>query len=297
MSVDHELMSRTHVQFPLPGETSQVDTAIRLFKLARIVGTTLEGLYTTTQRRGGVAKIAHLQAELDAWARVNEGASPEIDNADVSTMTSNASVSTDQSLATLYLKVSHNVATVHVHRPALAFTTAHPQYAASLKACGQASADLIRLLAHGLVGNESPFEYLDPSLKAQSQAKPWPEALTALLLYPNGVHMLWQAGLTVIFSRLKGHHITQDQDEVLIFSCIEALRYLQSHADDVGGHVSQCADVLDLLRTKVFSDTQIPPELDHLQWNIWDWPLESALELANTLNTAPLDLHPNSEEW
>uniref|UniRef100_A0A0D2Y6K2 Transcription factor domain-containing protein n=1 Tax=Fusarium oxysporum (strain Fo5176) TaxID=660025 RepID=A0A0D2Y6K2_FUSOF len=69
-SVDHNLLSRTHVEFPLPGERSQVDTAISLFKLARIIGRTLEDLYTTTRRRGGVAKIARLQAELNMWERV-----------------------------------------------------------------------------------------------------------------------------------------------------------------------------------------------------------------------------------
>ena len=51
--VDHELLARSHVAFPLPGEASQVDTALLLFKLGGITGQTLEKLYTTTQRRGG----------------------------------------------------------------------------------------------------------------------------------------------------------------------------------------------------------------------------------------------------
>lgn len=51
--------------FPLPGEASQVDTALLSFRLARIFGQILEKLYTTTQRRGGVTKITQFQMELD----------------------------------------------------------------------------------------------------------------------------------------------------------------------------------------------------------------------------------------
>lgn len=294
MNVDHELLSRTHVQFPLPGETSQVDTALRLFKLARIVGSTLEELYTTTQRRGGVAKIGRLQVELDAWAGANESVLAENEFVDGTV----ESEPPEQTLAMLYLKLSYNVAAIHIHRPALSFTAAHPQYETSLRICGQASASLIRLLAQGLTSLKSAADYLVPALEPEPQTMSWPEIFTALLLFPNGVHMLWQAGLTVIFTRLKGYTISQDGgDETLLFSCIDGLRRLHSHTDDVGDHVRQCAEVLDLLRMKVFSDAQAPLELEQLQWNIWDWPLDSALELANTLNTAPLDLQPNLEAW
>lgn len=55
--------------FPLPGERSQVDAALHLFKISQIIGDALENLYTTTRRRGGVAKIVRLQAELDMWTR------------------------------------------------------------------------------------------------------------------------------------------------------------------------------------------------------------------------------------
>lgn len=294
MNVDHELLSRTHVQFPLPGETSQVDTALRLFKLARIVGNTLEELYTTTLRRGGVAKIGRLQVELDAWAGANATVLAETEFVDGMVDSETA----EQALPMLYLKLSYNVATIHVHRPALSFTEAHPQYEASLRTCGQASANLIRLIAAGLTGLKSAADYLSSGLGPEPQTTPWPETFIALLLFPNGVHMLWQAGLTVIFSRLKGYPVSQDGgDETLLCSCVDGLRRLHSHTDDVGDHVRQCAEVLDLLRMKVFSDVQAPLELDQLQWNIWDWPLESALELANTLNTAPLDLQPSEEGW
>ncbi|KAJ4326286.1 hypothetical protein N0V84_003152 [Fusarium piperis] len=281
-SVDHDLLSRTHVEFPLPGERSQVDTAIGLFKLARIIGRTLEDLYTTTRRRGGVSKIAHLQAELNMWERVV--LEPEMDP-ELATPVVN------MSLEAIFLRVAHCVATIHVHRPALSFTVADAQFIPSLKACGQASATLVRLLSAGLtmMGAERQG--------AEYPATDWPESLLVMLLYPNGIHMLWQAGLTILFAGWKGYPVTVDQDESLIQSCVETLRYLHTHTDDVGNHVAQCAEVLDLLRKKISSDLQVSPDLEQLQWNVWDWPMASALELANMLDTAPLDLDLDPERW
>lgn len=281
-SVDHDLLSRTHVEFPLPGERSQVDTAISLFKLARIIGRTLEDLYTTTRRRGGVAKIARLQAELNMWERVV--LEPEIDP-DLATP------ATSKSLESMFLRVAHCVATIHIHRPALSFTTIDAQFVASLKACGQASANLIELLFSGL-------NMMAANVGTSSTVMgDWPESLLAVLLYPNGIHMLWQAGLTILFTSWKGYPVTVDQDENIIRSCIETLRWFHRHTDDIGNHIGQCADVLDLLRKKVFSDFQAPPDLEQLQWNVWDWPIASALELANTLDTAPLDLNLELHRW
>ncbi|KAF4979760.1 hypothetical protein FDECE_18014 [Fusarium decemcellulare] len=284
-SVDHDLLSRTHVEFPLPGERSQVDTAISLFKLARIIGRALEDLYTTTRRRGGVAKIAHLQAELNMWERVV--LEPEIDPELVTPPAS-------MSLESMFLRVAHCVATIHVHRPALSFTTADAQFVLSLKACGHASATLVRLLSSGLVmlGADQAM-----GQNTEGPASKWPESLLVTFLYPNGIHMLWQAGLTILFAGWKGYPVTVDQDESIIQSCIETLRQLHAHTDDVGNHVGQCADVLELLRKKIFSDLQAPPDLEQLQWNVWDWPMASALELANTLDTAPLDLDLDPERW
>ncbi|KAM0318270.1 hypothetical protein ACHAPQ_010758 [Fusarium lateritium] len=275
-SVDHDLLSRTHIEFPLPGERSQVDTAISLFKLARIIGRTLEDLYTTTRRRGGVAKIARLQAELNMWERVV--LEPEIDP-------ELATPPLSKSLEYMFLRVAHCVATIHVHRPALSFTTADPQFVSSLKACGQASADLVELLSSGL-GMLGEDAATSPTLTDD-----WPESLLVTLLYPNGIHMLWQAGLTILFAGWKGYPVIVNKDENLIQSCIAMLRQFHRHTDDVGNHIGQCADVLDLLRQKISSDLSAPLNLEQLQWNIWDWPIASALELANTLDTAPLDLN------
>lgn len=262
-SVDHELLSRTHVQFPLPGEKSQVDSAIRLFKLARIVGRTLEELYTTTRRRGGVSKIARLQAELDAWERDNDAFSEYADGGDSLT---GASSPAEMSLASIFLQVAYNVATIHVHRPALSFTTAHSQYLTSLQICGQASTNIIGALSHGLISlDQTQSHYADIGMTNRPYGTAWPDSLTARLLYPNGVHMLWQAGLNVLYTRLKGYPITTEPDEGVIQACIDTLRRLHAHTDDEGEHAKQCVDVLDLLRGKVFSDQQVLPDMDHLQ--------------------------------
>ncbi|KAG5665026.1 hypothetical protein KAF25_008760 [Fusarium avenaceum] len=275
-SVDHDLLSRTHVEFPLPGERSQVDTAISLFKLARIIGRTLEDLYTTTRRRGGIAKISRLQAELSMWERVV--LEPEVD-------TEPPTPASSKSLEAAFLRVAHCVATIHIHRPALSFTTTDPQFITSLKACGQASAKLVELLfsSVGILGTRHAA--------GQEMAVDWPETMLVTLLYPNGIHMLWQAGLTILFTGWKGYPVTIDQDENLIRSCIATLREFHTHTDDIGNHIGQCADVLDLLRKKVFSEMETLPDLEQLQWNIWDWPLASALELVNTLDIIPLDLN------
>ncbi|EXL42752.1 hypothetical protein FOCG_15197 [Fusarium oxysporum f. sp. radicis-lycopersici 26381] len=277
-SVDHDLLSRTHVEFPLPGERSQVDTAITLFKLARIIGRTLEDLYTTTRRRGGVAKIARLQAELNMWERVV--LEPELESEPATSVTT-------KSLEARFLRVAHCVATIHIHRPALSFTAADPQFVSSLKACGQASAKLVELLSSslGTLGTNHAT--------GQVMMGDWPETMLVTLLYPNGIHMLWQAGLTILFTGWKGYPVTVDQDENLIQICIATLRGFHRHTDDIGDHIGQCADVLELLCKKVFSELEPLPDLEQLQWNIWDWPIASALELVNTLDIIPLDLNLN----
>ncbi|KAI1033931.1 hypothetical protein LB503_010949 [Fusarium chuoi] len=276
--VDHNLLSRTRVEFPLPGERSQVDTAISLFKLARIMGRTLEDLYTTTRRRGGVAKIARLQAELNMWEQVV--LEPELELEPTTSVTT-------KSLEATFLRVAHCVATIHIHRPALSFTSADPQFVTSLKACGQASAKIVELLSSclGTLGVNHAT--------VQVMMGDWPESMLVTLLYPNGIHMLWQAGLTILFTGWKGYPVSVDQDENLIQMCIATLREFHRHTDDVGNHIGQCADVLELLCKKVFSELETLPDLDQLQWNIWDWPIASALELVNTLDIIPLDLNLN----
>lgn len=299
--VDHDLLTRSHVAFPLPGEVSQVDTALSLVKLARIMGETLERLYTTTRRRGGVSKIARLQAELDRWERESLPGGPEAGELD-----DDEPATTFASFEVTFLRVALSVATIHVHRPALAFTTADPQFSLSLQACVRASTVLIRLLSSeetdpGPDPNEIPCYY-----------QRCPDSVLAMLLYPSGAHMLWQAGLTLVFARCKGTYIAAaDEDGALVAKCAAALRslHLRKCAGSSGASLYQAADVLDTLCIKVFrgsssggsgSDNSQPAGtgvIEQLQWNVWDWPMASALELANTLDAAPFDLCLEPDTW
>ncbi|KAI9901772.1 hypothetical protein N3K66_003589 [Trichothecium roseum] len=302
--VDHDLLTRSHVAFPLPGEVSQVDTALSLVKLARIMGETLERLYTTTRRRGGVSKIARLQAELDRWERESLPGGPEAGELD-----DDEPATASASFEVTFLRVALSVATIHVHRPALAFTTADPQFSLSLQACVRASTILIRLLS-----SEEADPEPDPTSESPCYYHRCPDSIFALLLYPSGAHMLWQAGLTLIFARCKGTYIAAaDEDGALVAKCAAALRslHLRTCAGSSGASLSQAADVLDTLCIKVFrgssgsgsgsgSDNSQPAGtgvIEQLQWNVWDWPMASALELANTLDAAPFDLYLEPDTW
>ncbi|KAH7015638.1 fungal-specific transcription factor domain-containing protein [Ilyonectria destructans] len=302
--VDHDLLSRTHVKFPLPGVASEVDTALNLFKLAQIVGSTLEMLYTTTRRRGGAVKIKHLQAELNMWERalptgMRKLSQPEENpNADISGPQNNGGgvdVSRNASFEATFLDIALCIATIHVHRPALSFTTAHPQFLPSLEACSHSSATLINRISTDFM-SFTPME-LGPTPYSPASNSLYPNSLLIALLYPNGIHMLWQAGLTIFYARWKGHPVTDEDDEDLIRRCIATLRRLYLWIDDASGHIKQCADVLDLLREKTFSESRTPPAADQFQWNVWDWPMASALELTNMLDVTPLDFYLEQEQW
>lgn len=272
MSVNHDQISASSLEFPLPGERSQVDSALCMFGLARIVGKTLERLYTTTNRRGGVAKISQLQADLDLWER---SLPPEPDES------SAGEVAATETLDRLFLRVALCVATVHIHRPALAFTDADPQFSDSLRACGRASAKLITL-----VSQVAPRE---PEHSPAPQGSVLKSLVT--LLYPNGMSMLWQAGLTILFARWKGQAVmgSDAQDRELVATCTATLRSFKIYG--VSEDVLKCADVLDLILERTYSaGIDQSPALEQLQWDLWDWPMESALELENILDAVPLDM-------
>ncbi|KAH7149903.1 fungal-specific transcription factor domain-containing protein [Dactylonectria estremocensis] len=303
--VDHDLLSRTHVEFPLPGVASQVDTALSLFKLSQIVGSTLEKLYTTTRRRGGVAKIKHLQAELEMWERslpisarrpVQPEENPDADISETQDPVESTEASTNATLEATFLDVALCIATIHIHRPALSFTTAHPQFLPSLEACGRASATLINRISTNLM-SFAPLDIGSIAPRTLPFNSSYPDSLLITLLYPNGIHMLWQAGLTIFFARWKGHPVAAEDDEDLIRRCVATLRQLYLWVDDAGGHIRQCAGVLDLLREKTFSESRTPPVTDQFQWNVWDWPMASALELSNMLDVTPLDFYLEQEQW
>lgn len=113
----------------------------------------------------------------------------------------------------------------------------------------------------------------------------------AIFLYPNGLNMLWQAGLTVLFARWKGQEVAggDSDDRELVATCTATLRSFLEY--DALEDVMKCAEVLDMLSERTFSaNAAQTPVLENLQWNLWDWPMESALELDNILNAVPLDV-------
>ncbi|CAH0002547.1 unnamed protein product, partial [Clonostachys byssicola] len=288
--VDHDLLSRSHVSFPLPGEATQVDSAMLLFKLARIIGDTLEKLYSTTRRRGGVAKITRLQAELDAWEHsLPSESDAEMADPGTGDPKNDTQAPAISSFCLAFLRATLCVATAHVHRPALAFTTVNPQFQLSLKACTRAASNLIQIISN-------TFQSFDAQLgfdQANHPTNKHVEPLVIILLYPIGAHMVWQAGLTILFAHWNGYTVPDlsVNDENTVKQCSEVLRKLGGFADDAGGNLKQCADVLDLLCQKTFTGAEVANlTTEQLQWNVWDWPMASALELANTLDAIPFDL-------
>jgi hypothetical protein len=221
----------------------------------------------------------------------------------MNTNTGTGSMWSDMTVEMALLRAAHCVATIHIHRPALSFTTADPQFSISLQACGKASAELIHLLSGGLDGHAvtgvTQSLDLEGSLGFRTQfgsaasCKP----LIVTLLYPNGAHMLWQAGLTIMFARWKGHSISasDEVDRDIISRCSTALRTIHTMTGDVNGNILECADVLDMLLGKTFSGAETPMmAADQLQWNMWDWPMASALELTNSLDAIPFDITGSS---
>lgn len=242
-----------------------MDAALHLFKISQIIGDALENLYTTTRRRGGVAKITRLQAELDMWTRSLPGAAATTDSWTASVAGGGASFEPaaetefqhpqpEASFETLFLKVVLCVATIHIHRPALSFTSPDSQSTKSLQACTRASGVLISLLASGLGVHD-----------ASATSHPTSEGLLLSLLYPSGAHMLWQSGLTLLYfhwkQRLKGMPSIIDETaysdgelEGTVRRCIRALRHLgdltSDGQDPSANRLGQCADVLDKRQMK-----------------------------------------------
>lgn len=321
-SVDHDLLSRSHVAFPLPGEGSQVDSALHLFKIAHIIGDTLENLYTTTKRRGGVAKISRLQAELDMWARSlptsdpwsTSGAAHSSAPLESTTAASDSSAVPSESFASSFLRVVLCIATIQVHRPALSFTSPDPQSTTSLHASRKASATLVKILSDGL----DPHHGDTGQMTSESPNASHIEGLLLSLLYPSGAHMLWQAGVTLLYAHWKlrlaaqsthidGSSPSESEDDETVQRCVFALRRLGDLTTERSGahRLGQCAEVLDMLREKTFpqhplgtqavvAQDRLADGWDQVSWNVWDWPMESVLEFTNSMDVAPLDFFSNN---
>lgn len=63
-------LSENELIYPLPGESGPLSNFLTIIHLGRIQDALLETLYTTTDRRNGIAKIARLQRDLEAWTLI-----------------------------------------------------------------------------------------------------------------------------------------------------------------------------------------------------------------------------------
>jgi hypothetical protein len=311
-SVDHDHLSRSHVAFPLPGERSQVDSALCLFRISRIIASTMENLYTTTRRRGGVEKINGLQAELDMWAR-EIPLSTSVENGQT------AGIGVESFVASL-LQIVLCIATIHVHRPALSFTSPDPQITISLQRCTEASTTLINLLSAAL----------EPNKGNSKDRASYEDGLLLCLLYPSGPHMLWQAGVNILYAHWKSgrsgttntpYTKNTSEDNEVVERCVQALRRLGDLTIDVKAtsgdprRLVQCATVLERLRDNTFpprpeptnsggqrgattpSATLTQENWDDGLWDMSNWPMESVLEFANSMNVEPLGFFPSSPTY
>jgi hypothetical protein len=285
-----------------------VDPALHLFRITRIIASTLENLYTTTRRRGGVAKINQLQAELDMWAR----GIPRKTSTEVGRWRPGS-----ESFAGFFLQVVLCIATIHVHRPALSFTKPDPQITASLQRCNEASITLINLLAASLSPTES----------GSGDSPIHPDGVLLGLLYPGGAHMLWHAGVNILYAHWKSrrldtseHTNRQDtrEDDQVVQRCVQALRRLSDLTAGVKltngepNRLDQCASILERLRKKTFPPSSEPTvegshspvttpaaslrysDSDGGSWDVGSWPMESVLEFANSMDVEPLSFFPPS---
>lgn len=328
LSLNHTDMSLSSMAFPLPGEGSQVDSAIAMFQIARIMGSALENLYTTTHRRGGVSKIKQLQAELDVWTKKTSNLLITVPNKPKGTYSETdlsfepaTSHELEPPLESIWLQLVLSITTIHVHRPALSFTSPEPQVADSLERCISASRILINIIAKALMPAEG-----------RQALQRSPEKLFLVMLNPSGPHLLWQAGLHIMYAHWKSRQATTsdgvlqgavggsaaEADNATVAQCVAALCSLEGLTMNQGtvsepGGLAECADVLERLREKTFGVSELAGTgsinaaqhtipitggasmCDGAPWNgiglgNGDWPIESVLDFANSMDVEAMDL-------
>jgi hypothetical protein len=142
----------TDLPYPLPGETTKSSLFVLYAQLAQILSSCLDQLYTTTQRRGSIDKIARLQHELTSWRQCfnlekhvievmgNGVRGPTREEDPLTPRVVRVKAGANSVLLLLLLG---EVACLLIHRPALAFDTAESQFRISLRQCVTAAANLI----------------------------------------------------------------------------------------------------------------------------------------------------------
>ncbi|KAI9836894.1 MAG: hypothetical protein M1819_001059 [Sarea resinae] len=226
--VDDDSLTETNYLPVLPGEPTRISTFISLCKLSSIMSQTVEMLYTTTDRRGGPAKIIHLTRLLDAW----EASSLQEDTSAEDALGFESQHGAVYPPAELHKKILLNYIRWIVHRPALSFGITEPQYSASLHQCTQAVVNLIRDIRAAVhLLNRIPINTI---IKC---------------------HTVWLAGIAVLF-RLWLHHGKQCcrseyhdrlrfETEASCKQCIEILQHFSTSLEkDTSAHTSSLSGLM-----------------------------------------------------
>ncbi|KAL3466995.1 fungal-specific transcription factor domain-containing protein [Aspergillus heterothallicus] len=162
--VDNELSADCNIDdfsarelvHPFPGQTTAVAFFNHYTILAKKISSILNLLYTTTQRRQGVAKIQRLDRDLRVWTQ-DLGLDDEALETDLPhpQMTVNGCGS-----MILWLRLLSRFCIILINRPALTFDDKTREFAACLTACITASTETVHLL--WLSDLEQSFLYLCP---------------------------------------------------------------------------------------------------------------------------------------
>ncbi|KAJ0413750.1 fungal-specific transcription factor domain-containing protein [Aspergillus carlsbadensis] len=147
--VDNELPTDCHIDdfaatelhHPLPGQTTPVSFFNHYATLSKKMSSILGLLYTTTQRRQGVAKIERLDRDIRAWSQ-NLGLEEEA----LEPATQPYATANGRGALLAYLRLLSRFGIILVHRPGLTFDDSTSEFADCLGACVRASTELIHLL-------------------------------------------------------------------------------------------------------------------------------------------------------
>lgn len=230
--VDDEFVTATGYLLSLPGEPTGMTAFVSLVKVVRVLSNTLEMLYTTTDRRRCVTKIASINRQLDQWVHTLPDHLQIYHPATATEPEDMFEGLGSLEPAVLFLHMTYFYVCIAVHRVALSFPPSVPQYKVSLVQCMKAAKELI---------------YLASRFRAY---------LLVFEINPGGyVYTLWSCGLLLAFGlwgvQKDGGSTSHVQDaekdaKSLAMECVEVLRYLaacgctsaRARADNLGGIIA-----------------------------------------------------------
>ncbi|KAE8153959.1 fungal-specific transcription factor domain-containing protein [Aspergillus avenaceus] len=183
INTDYEDMYCDKLSFPLPGETTYIEPFIHYTQLVQVLSRCLEQMYTTTNRRGGVEKIHHLQRELEVWKQTVQSSLSSVAltahyiQCRLRNINENSPYETLKcpDIIWLWLFILGEIASILIHRPALTFDPKEKQFVDSSQACTEAATRLI--LAFEL--SQEQYDWL--------------------AIWPSGYHLIFQSGLMLLY--------------------------------------------------------------------------------------------------